>query len=191
MDRLSLVILLAACDGGSSSTTPTTTAPKRVDAIVAAPKKEVSTAEFCEARPNRTFAYPMLDGPVPGNGSGWRWINVWATWCGPCVEEMPRVAAWEQKLSGDGAPVDVQFLSVDATADDVVKFRATHPDTPESARIQDLELLAPWLESVGLDSSAVLPLHLFVSPENNISCVRMGAVGDADYEVVKAVLSGK
>lgn len=187
MDRLPLVILLAACEGGSK---PTATAPTRVDAVAAAPKKEVSAAEFCEARPNRPFAYPLLDGPVPGNGTGWRWVNVWATWCGPCIEEMPRIQSWETKLTGDGAPVDLQFMSVDATADDVAKFRQTHPTTPESVRIQSLDQLNPWLESVGLDASAVLPLHLFVSPEGNLSCVRMGAVSDADYDVIKAVLKG-
>ncbi len=191
MDRLSLVaFLLVACEGGSKPTAPAT-APSRVDAVTAAPKKEATTAEFCEARPNRTFAFPLLDSPAPGTGTGWRWVNVWATWCGPCIEEMPRISAWEQKLTADGAPVDLQFLSVDATAEDVTKFRETHPTTPESVRIQSLDLLAPWLESVGLDASAVLPLHLFVSPEGNLSCVRMGAVNDADYDVVKAVLSGK
>lgn len=190
MDRLPLVILLAACSGGEKPAAPAT-APSRVDAVAAAPKKEASTGDFCESRPNLPFAFPELDSPVPGTGTGWRWVNVWATWCAPCIEEMPRLAAWEQKLSADGAPVDVQFLSVDAAAEDVTKFRATHPTTPESVRIKDLSLLSPWLKSVGQDDSAVLPLHLFVNPEGNIACTRMGAVNDTDYAVVKAVLSGK
>lgn len=188
MDRLPLVVLLAACEGGSKPAP--VAAPSRVDAVAAAPMKEVSTAEFCEARPNRPFAFPELDTPVPGTGTGWRWVNVWATWCAPCVEEMPRIATWEQRLNGDGVPVDVQFLSVDATLDDVTKFRASHPEIPESVRMKELSSLSPWLSSVGLDDTAVLPLHLFVSPEGNISCVRMGAVNDPDYAVVKAVLKG-
>jgi len=162
-----------------------------VESVAAPPKKAVDTNAFCEARPKLPFAYPELDGPVPGNGTGWRWVNVWATWCGPCVEEMPRVAQWEQKLNADGAPVDVQFLSVDASADDITKFRGQHANTPDSAHIKDLSLLSPWLKSVGLDDTAVLPLHLFVSPDGNIACSRMGSVGDADYEVVKAVLQGQ
>ena len=191
MDRLPLVVLfLAACEGGENKPPPPPAT--RFDAVAAAPTKEANTAEFCEARPNKPFAFPELDGPAPAPPlSGWRWINVWATWCGPCVEEMPLISSWETKLSAEGAQVDLQFLSVDDTADKVTTFRGTHPSTPESARIKSLDLLSPWLGSVGLDDSAVLPLHLFVNPKGDLTCVRMGSVGDADYEVVKAVLSGK
>lgn len=196
MDRLppviAMVALLAACDGGEQTASkPPPPAPSRVDAVVAAPKKQVNTAEFCDSRPNKPFAMPALDGAAPTAGSGWRWVNVWATWCGPCVEEMPLIAGWETKLQGEGTNVDLQFMSVDASAEDVTKFKASHPTAPDGSRIQSLDLLSPWLKSVGLDDTAVLPLHLFVNPSGDLTCVRMGSVGDADYDTVKAVLSGQ
>lgn len=189
MDRLSLVVLLGlvACDGGDSK--PAAPPRSRVDVVTAAPKKEADPAQFCEERPNKPFAYPELDTPAPAGGR-WRWVNVWATWCGPCVEEMPRLATWESKLVAEGTDVDVQFLSVDATAEEVTKFRASHPTTPEGVRMKDAANLSPWLASVGLDDTAVLPIHMFVDPQDQIRCVRMGAVGDADYDVIKKVLAG-
>ena len=42
-------------------------------------------------------------------------VNLWATWCGPCVIEMPTLA----KLAADyqGQPVEVVAVSVDRPAD--------------------------------------------------------------------------
>ena len=41
-------------------------------------------------------------------------VNFWATWCGPCKEEMPRL----QKLSESYAPKGVQFIAVSIDAPD-------------------------------------------------------------------------
>ncbi|ADW70290.1 TlpA family protein disulfide reductase [Granulicella tundricola] len=41
-------------------------------------------------------------------------INFWATWCGPCKEEMPRL----QKLSESYAPQNVAFIAISLDAPD-------------------------------------------------------------------------
>lgn len=42
-------------------------------------------------------------------------VNFWATWCGPCQEELPRL----DKLAGDyaGKPVQFVLISIDAPKD--------------------------------------------------------------------------
>ena len=185
-----LTLILLACSGDSTAPPPPPPS-SRVEAVAAAPKKDVATGEFCEANPGSTFEWPDLDSDAPANADSWTWVNVWATWCGPCVEEMPRVAAWEAKLNAEGTPMDLEFLSVDATADDVTKFKSAHPNAPDGSRLQNLDQLSPWLASIGLDDNAVLPLQLFVNPAGELACVRMGAVSDDDYEIVKAVLNGR
>ncbi len=51
-------------------------------------------------------------------------LNVWATWCGPCVREMPSIArlAADPRLQGK----NIQFVcvSVDQSADEVRRFLA-------------------------------------------------------------------
>lgn len=190
MDRLPTLILLGllpACDGGGNKPPPPPAS--RFDAVAAAPKKEANIADFCEEQPNKPFAWPELDGPEPAH-AGWRWVNVWATWCGPCVEEMPRLAGWESKLTAEGSAVDVQFLSVDDAASKVTEFRAAHPGSPEGPRMKDVAALSPWLASVGLDDTAALPIHIFVDPQDQIRCVRMGSVSEHDYDVIKKVIAG-
>jgi thiol-disulfide isomerase/thioredoxin len=40
-------------------------------------------------------------------------VNIWATWCAPCVEEMPTLAALQQRFEGR---VRVVTVSVDGEA---------------------------------------------------------------------------
>ncbi len=38
-------------------------------------------------------------------------VNVWATWCGPCIVEFPEFVRYDDAMEGRG--VEVRFLSVD------------------------------------------------------------------------------
>src|ERR1700745_3620640 len=42
-------------------------------------------------------------------------LNFWATWCPPCVEEMPSLVKLQQQLKDKG--VEVLAVSIDADAD--------------------------------------------------------------------------
>lgn len=188
---LSLLSLLA-CSGEPPA--PAAPPPSRFDAVAAVPKKPISVDEFCEVRAApeaaKSFALPTIDGAPMARGNGWTWVNVWATWCEPCVEEMPMLVQWQARLAKAGVDVTLQFLSVDAKADDVTKWRGSHPTAPPSMRLADLSQLGGWLLSVGLDASAVIPVHLFVDPEQRVRCVRMGSVSEAEYAAVELVLKG-
>lgn len=187
-----IALLLLACSG--ESTTPATPPPSRVNAVAAAPKKDTSIEELCEvqAAPDvaKTFALPVLDGAPMASGTGWTWVNIWATWCEPCVAEMPMLVQWQARLAKEGVDVALQFLSVDAKGEDVTRWRGSHPTAPPSMRIADFSTLGAWLISVGLDASAVIPIHLFVDPEQKVRCVRMGSVSESEYAAVKKVLAG-
>lgn len=197
MDRLptliALLSLAAACgdDGGE----PAPAAPGRVVALPAAESEAEDLETFCEVHPEGadapTFRWPdAMEGDAPGSDEGWRWINVWATWCRPCVEEMPRLQGFESQLADEGAPVQIAFLSADADADAVAAFHEEHPEHPTGPRVPDTEALRAWLATFGLDEGAPLPIHLFVDPAGKVRCARTAAIGEDDYESVKALVSG-
>jgi len=183
---------LALACGGGDGTGGKSPPRSRVNAVAATPKPQEDLAEWCEIRADadtaRKFALPRLEGDV-ARGPGWRWVNVWATWCKPCLEEMPMLAGWRERFAREKVAVDMVFLSVDADAAAVAELRKSRPEIPDGPRIASVDDLPNWMASIGLDESSVLPIHLFVDPADRVRCVRMGGIGEDDYDTVKRVVT--
>ena len=52
-------------------------------------------------------------------------LNFWASWCGPCLEEMPRFAAWQRDYGAAG--LQVIGVSMDDGAGPVQRLLAKSP----------------------------------------------------------------
>ena len=179
--------LLLACSGESSA--PVTPPPSRVVAVTAQTNEAESVDTFCEAQ-GADFDWPSaVEGETPAS-SGWRWVNVWATWCRPCVEEMPRLQSFRDRLRAENIDIELVFLSADAEASAVAEFHEQHPDHPTGPRATDLEALRAWFAQLGLDEGAPLPVQLFVKPDGKLACARTAAISDDDYASVKSLLEG-
>ncbi len=182
-----LALTVAGC-GEEATITPE--APSRVEAVGA--RREDPAERFCDVSApvgeGRALALPAVEGAaLPAEG--WRWINVWATWCAPCVEELPLIASFQGRMSGAGAPVSTYFLSVDQTAEAVTTYRSAHPDTPEGARLADSAGLPALIASFGLDAGATIPIHVLVDPTNHIRCARSGSISDRDEATIRAIVA--
>jgi thiol-disulfide isomerase/thioredoxin len=194
MDRLpSLTVAFAVLWSSGCRDEPATHAPptSRVNAVMAAPPRRDAVESFCDVRApageGRAYAPPALAEGTPMPARGWRWINVWATWCHPCVDELPLLVRWRSRLAADG--VALEFLSIDAAPEDVATFRASHAGTPASLRIRDPNLLPAWLASVGLSGGASVPVQVFVDPTGRVRCVRSGSVTEADYPTIHQLVT--
>jgi thiol-disulfide isomerase/thioredoxin len=164
---------------------------ERVNAVKAT-KPKAANDTFCDKTPNTPFAFPKLSGAAPQAASGtWRWINVWATWCKPCLEELPRLHKWQGDLEREGRKVKLVLLSIDESDDELSEFRFKHKDFIESQRVADPKEHAAFFKSLGLDEGAPVPIHVFVDPQNNVRCVRAGGVRDKDYAAISEVLASK
>jgi cytochrome c biogenesis protein CcmG, thiol:disulfide interchange protein DsbE len=52
-------------------------------------------------------------------------LNFWASWCGPCLEEMPRFSAWQRAYAAAG--LKIIGVSMDDAAEPAVRLLARHP----------------------------------------------------------------
>jgi thiol-disulfide isomerase/thioredoxin len=192
--RLLLSVVAGVFVTGCGPGTTDVPGPSRVD-VVLADDTGKKLAGFCEvlapADKAQTFAWPDLDGANPATVDGWQWVSLWATWCEPCLAEMPMIERWDTKLASEGVPVTIQHVSVDATSEDLTAFRAKHDDAPTGPRVADQAAVEPWLTSLGLDRGAAIPIHVFVDASDKVRCVRVGAVSEGDYRTVKHLLAGE
>jgi len=188
---------LAGCErGGDKGGEKAVESGERVNAVAAGREKpaSVSVKEFCDVHAPPPGAAPSLQMPALAGGQAapqkgsWRWVNLWATWCKPCIEEMPHLARWHKDLAAEGVSFDLVFLSVDDSDELVTRFRERHPNTPPSLRLADPDSLPKWLAAIGLGESAPIPVHVFVDPDDGVRCVRAGAVKEGDLAAVRVIL---
>jgi thiol-disulfide isomerase/thioredoxin len=136
-------------------------------------------------------AEPATGDQIPALAADrWLWINLWATWCAPCLREMPLLAEWHERLKKEGVSVEVWYLSVDEDPEDWRHFLERHPQVAgaTSLRLEAISHLEPWLKKYRIDSPAAIPIHLLVAPGGKVCCGRVGQLHPADYPAVKKLL---
>ncbi|MEG2803012.1 TlpA disulfide reductase family protein [Stenotrophomonas sp.] len=108
-------------------------------------------------------------------------INVWASWCGPCVEEMPALAAFAAAQPADG--VQVLGLALD-TPDGVRDFLARVPvDYPIV-----LDTPGPADASVRLgNAQGLLPYTVLVDAQGRIVKQKLGPFKAGEIEAWAAL----
>ena len=119
MKKLLLTLVLALCltaCGGQETTQPETTQPQTT-------QTEGETTQSADtAQPGILSAFTAQD--LQGNGVNQEilagkkltMVNVWATFCGPCINEMPDLGALAQEYADKG--VQIVGLLSDANASD-------------------------------------------------------------------------
>jgi len=161
-------VVLAACgaDGGGA----------RVDPFAALP--------VARRAPARAFDLERLDGGrlrLEEYRGRVTLVNIWASWCGPCREEMPALAALARDL-GDSA---VAFVTLN---DDVERDRAA---------AFAAELAFPY--PVGLGGGRLrgrhygfgLPFTMLLDPEGRVMYRWYGFGGDAQLAAIRRMVAAE
>lgn len=118
----------------------------------------------------------------------WVWVNLWAAWCGPCKEELPRLFEWQQKLQGT---TDFVYLSLDDDQRQFLRFLQRQPrdGLRSSYWLPEGKTRRAWLDELGVDSAPELPIQILVNPQGKVHCIIQGAVEDVDLPRVRQIVA--
>ncbi|MEN9578940.1 MAG: hypothetical protein RJA70_1949 [Pseudomonadota bacterium] len=145
------------------------------------PTQTIASSDAEEGSSAATFV------PQPGR---YTWLNLWAAWCLPCKEEIPRLLGWQKKLRDAGVPFDVEFLSMDDDSRQLQSFLKSQPaDGLRSTYwLKEGAPRTDWLTSLGLDPDPELPGHLLIDTTGQVRCFVQGAVEDEDFPSLHSLL---
>ncbi len=97
----------------------------------------------------------------------WVFVNFWATWCGPCVVEMPMMNNLYKELKDEG--FDMVAISVDKNdAADVQAFVDEHKLDFTILHDRDNSIMKMY-------GVTTLPLSYIISPEGHVIAQSLGA----------------
>lgn len=151
------------------------------DALVAAaepPPTGVTMARRGEPVPR--FEIALLDGgrlPLPDDYAGRPvLVNLWASWCGPCIEEMPELDRFAREQGADG--VQVLGIALD-DADAVRSFLARIPVA------YPIAIDAPGPADAGVrlgNPRGVLPYTVLIDAQGRVRKQRIGPFAHGETE---------
>jgi thiol-disulfide isomerase/thioredoxin len=97
-------------------------------------------------------------------------INFWATWCAPCIKELPHF----EKLSTDNKKVKVILVSLDSKKDlekKLIPFLQKKKITAETLLLADKDYNT-WLPKVDKDWSGSIPATLIINGKHHLFAER-------------------
>jgi len=112
----------------------------------------------------------------------WVVVNFWATWCGPCIKEIPDISAFVTAHK-DVTAIGLAFEDTDKA--DVDKFALSHPVAYPLAQ---LDVYKPPAD---FDPPRGLPTTYLIGPDGSVAKKFTGPITLADLETALAAGAAK
>jgi thiol-disulfide isomerase/thioredoxin len=174
-------LLALACSEPAPAPSP---APAEEAAKAPEPPKAdepAPTAQTAQTAGIIPIAPAALKDQLSAPGSRPRLYNFWATWCGPCVSELPALS----RFASEHPEIEVVLVNVDMPSirdSKVVPFLEKRGVTGVTSLALDTEDPAGELPKVVPDWPDTIPVNIFVKADGTRAKQYNGAIGPTELE---------
>lgn len=108
----------------------------------------------------------------------WVVVNYWATWCSPCLKELPDISAFVSAHKDKVAAIGLAFEDTDKS--DIEKYLKAHPISYPVAQVDVME------PPKDFDIPKGLPNTYVIAPDGHVAKAFTGPITAADLDAVIA-----
>ena len=115
-------------------------------------------------------------------------INFWATWCKPCIKELPYFQSLHNKMAQE---VNVTLISLDFADllnEKVIPFVQKRQITPEVLLLDEIDYNS-WIDKVDPSWSGAIPATLVINHQTGKRKFIEGELKEGEIEVIIKELS--
>jgi thiol-disulfide isomerase/thioredoxin len=168
-------LLLAACSQPGPAAPPPAAVPPAASATTAVSPGDGATApETVKEQPSlevETFAGPHFS--LAQHRGKWVVVNFWATWCTPCLKEIPDLDAFDRKRE-DVEVIGLAYEEIEQP--DMEAFLKSHPFAYPVAVVDVYKGLPDFPIPKGL------PMTYVIAPDGKVAKQFLGPVDMAELE---------
>lgn len=167
----SAICLLSACkpDPASPPTATAPAAPATAPVVAAAPAQQAGAEDA--PKPD----YPKLtvktfdgqDFDLAAHRGKWVVVNFWATWCNPCLKEIPDLDAMD-KAREDVIVIGLAYEEIERA--DMEAFLKDHPMS------YPIALIDVYNPPADFDTPRGLPMTYLIAPDGKVAARHLGPV---------------
>jgi len=106
----------------------------------------------------------------------WVIVNYWATWCSPCLKELPDISAFVAAHKDKVAAIGLAFEDSDKA--DIEKYLKAHPISYPVAQVDVIEPPKDFATPKGLPNTYV------IAPDGHVAKAFMGPITTKDLDGV-------
>lgn len=100
----------------------------------------------------------------------WLLVNFWASWCAPCMEELPLLVDAQRRYGERGLQIVGPALDeADAVAPVIARFGITYPVLADFVRADTA------MQALG-NTQGALPYSVLIDPQGRIADIMLGAL---------------